>query len=894
MKRILFWIIVSIFIVSCSNQSIKKENVISHDSYSSTTSASYFVELDQSTIDRIQRYNSNNAEALIEYVNRLAMVKKDYAKFVLENSSDNDLAVLTPEYLDEHLTYALKAKELPYVKSIPEQEFRHFVLPLRVSQEPFENWRKKFFDDLYPKVSQAKTINEAIMIADLYYLEGVYFKQTSGRDQGPLLCIKRGYGRCEEMMILQMCVARAIGIPCRPASASYWSFTDSNHVWTEVWTPQGWKIVPEAYPQEYRTSSWEIDRAMKAPMITSTVFGKYPSYDVIEDNEIYTEINTTENYNKTVPIKVRVMDENKLPVVDAKVYFYATTFGGLFVLYSTETDSKGQVNLKVGETSMYVTAGKDGEIASGLISTVKGLNELSLTLKKNNDFNEDMVYYFPLSSSSNRNFQLAPEDKLFREQMHDLANKRRDQRLLSQRKTIDFLNNYPLENTDEESYVSERTSYLEKTDLLAGNSENWKEVDEWINEQENKEDLRQTMVDIVNIWNIKDLIELPDVESIKNLIELYTSNRNRYKSKVSHEMFKENVISPIFGANPFPETGYQLDLYKNIVQLQEEDIDATVTNLYQWVKNNTIIDTMGTWSYFSGSLTPTQLVNKKYLSESQTIYLLTSMLQNAGIPARWQGFLEYYNGDEWKELKLDFIQDEESEEKSRSLVEFELKMLVDGEEVQPSPWSNFLLASHKGDGLVTNCWFDFYEKEGKYFVKYYQEEDQDNYFESYIRNQNGDAHVQVSKLDANSKEMTISLNTPKTSIENNIQWKRKTIHNITSFLENEKLNEGLTLLFVRNKNDNEPQERMLEQLQDKSKEFADKNVKLIVYTQERSDRDINKNNEGIKYFTGKQIITESLELEDYPLIFIFKNDVLISSANGYDMGLINYLLRTVD
>jgi transglutaminase-like putative cysteine protease len=852
--------------------------------------------LSEKTIQRIDKYGHKNASKLVEYVDSLDGSKREYAEFILDNSSDNDLAVLTPAYLDEHLTYALKTKDLPYTKDIPEELFRHFILPLRISQEPFEEWRKKFYDDLYDKVSRVSTINEAIMIADLYYTEGVYFKQTSGRDQGPLLCIKRGYGRCEEMMILQMCVSRAVGIPCRPASAPYWSFTNSNHVWTEVWTPEGWKIVPEAYPVKYRQSSWEIDRALKAPLITTSAFGKYASKDVLESMDYSTEINTTMNYTKVIPTTVTVQDKAGNPIKNANVYYYATTFGGLFVLQTAETDENGVARVEFGESSMFVTAGKDKLIGTGYLSTLKGLNETTITLGNQENFRKEFVAYFPLSRSKDNDFKMSPENKVYRDQMHDLANKRRDQRLLSQKKAVAFLSNYPLMQEDEveEEYIAKRKKYLEKVELLAGNANNWQQVDEWVSKQDNGDELRAIMNEIVLAWDIKDLIELPDTTAIMNLITIYNDNYNKYKSQVSKAMYVENVISPIFGSNPFPENGYQMDLQKLLIKLQTRDLTQSVNNINNWLENNTVLDTLGSWSYFSGSLTPTQLIDKKHISRRQKVYLFASLLQNAGIPARWKGFLEYYNGKDWVEHKINLME-EKAEEVARVEEDFEIVITVDGKIVEPKPWDNYLIAAHQGGGLISNTWFDMKEKDGRYYVTYYQEAETQLYVEGLIRNKNGDADVKVIPLNSRMDKVELNFQTPASALENNISWKRKTIHNLTKVMEKADLNEGTTLIFVRDNKGNEPQERMLDQLQVKANEFKNKGVNIIVYTQERSEADIDKSKtKYVKYIKGNQVITEDLQLEDYPAIFIFKDNILTSSANGYDMGLVDYLLRMAD
>jgi len=861
-------------------------------------SVSISVFADNPRNERINRYAGVNATNLITYLDSLSGLKSSYANFIFTHVSDNDLAVLTPEYVDEHLTYALKVLDLPYVSAIPEEYFQHFILPLRISQEPFESWRKEFYDKLYADVSQVTTINEAILLADLYYQEGIYFRQTSGRDQAPLTSIKRGYGRCEEMLILQMAIFRAVGIPCRAASAPYWSFTDSNHVWTEVWTPEGWKIVPEAYPLEYRKSSWEVDRAKKAPLITTQVYGSFDSPQALKTNMLDTKVNITDVYDETVTTLVNVIDEANIPVPHADVFYYATSFGGLFDLFSTQTDENGQVLIDFGETSLFVTAGKDGKSGYGLINTLNGVTSITITLSENLIIDENAVLNFPLDSSTNKDFGVTEQNRKYLDNLTELANKRRDNRLLQYKKTLAFLKNYPImeENQSEEEYLDKREKYLAKCEELAGNADNWLYLDNKIYLYPQGDLSRKIMIDLVIDWDIKDLIELPDTTSIEGLILTLTDNRLYYEKFIEYDIFRNNVLKLPFGSNPFPETGWQANLSLTTNNLRVRSIDQTVKNMHQWIKENIILDNDPNWSYFGGSLTPLQYINKKYLTKNQQVYLFSAMLQNAGIPLRWQGFLEYYNGKEWIEIIWeDTSEEDDTPPINRTLVEFELTLNSDEKSLNPDPWGNFLLAKISENGLLSYSWFDAEEINGKFMVKFYQEPNQQNYLQGYIRNKNGDANLIIKAINEDTQDLELNFVTPKTSNENLITWSDKTLSNLTDLLTSHKLTDQKTIVFVLNQQGNEPQERMLEQLLNKVAAFAEKKVNILVYSENRNLSSPNLNNQNnLIYQVGESFIEEEISVDNFPLIFLLDSGKIVTSANGFDLDLINYLHRLVD
>ena len=100
--------------------------------------------------------------------------------------------------------------------------------------------------------------------------------------------------------------------------------------------------------------------------------------------------------------------------------------------------------------------------------------------------------------------------------------------------------------------------------------------------------------------------------------------------------------------------------------------------------------------------------------------------------------------------------------------EFEIVISVDDKTQIPEPYSNFLLASNSVNGDLSNTWFDFEEKEGKYIVKYYQQPGQQNYIEGYVRNMNGDANLIIKPVDLSTEKLELNFITPKTASENNI------------------------------------------------------------------------------------------------------------------------------
>ena len=60
-----------------------------------------------------------------------------------------DMADYSGEFYKENVDLALRArKEMPWGESVPEREFRHFVLPVRVNNENLDMSRRDFYESL--------------------------------------------------------------------------------------------------------------------------------------------------------------------------------------------------------------------------------------------------------------------------------------------------------------------------------------------------------------------------------------------------------------------------------------------------------------------------------------------------------------------------------------------------------------------------------------------------------------------------------------------------------------------------------------------------------------------------------------------------------------------------
>jgi hypothetical protein len=323
-----------------------------------------------------------NRGALEAVLQKTDPARKAWAEFLIANLPACDLAQAQSEVLLEHLAYADTARqELPWGVKVPEDVFYHYVLPPRVSQEPLEAWRRYFFEQLFSMVMECKTMEEASYEVNRWCAERVVFKPTQRRDQGPLESLKGGYGRCEELSILYISALRSVGIPARMAWTPYWSTSDNNHAWVEVWADGRWQYTGACEPQSKLCVAW-FDAPVKRTGLVLT-----ESFGVPEDGkEVYNKggseatLNVTSIYARTGTLKVKVMSRDK-PQGKAVVWVSVFNFGGLRAISKRECDAQGKMSLEIGQGTYSVSSQtKKGFAYKGVQVEARKTKEETLSL----------------------------------------------------------------------------------------------------------------------------------------------------------------------------------------------------------------------------------------------------------------------------------------------------------------------------------------------------------------------------------------------------------------------------------------------------------------------------------------------------------------------------------
>ncbi len=308
-------------------------------------------------LDAVFAVAGSNAPQLRLALSRLPAGQRPAAEFLLENMPAVDLAQMPAEILVENVALAFRAREsLPWGSRVPDELFRHYVLPYRVTQEPLSHWRGMFFDSLYPLVRNCTTMTEAAMQVNLWTGRKATYKPNAPRDQGPLQTLLSGWGRCEELVILYADACRAVGIPVREAYTPYWTAGDGNHAWPEVWIDGQW------YPAHaFEAVDSHHFRFKKDTLRAAYVFAV--SYGVPESaGNVYRRepgcavLNVTPDYTPSGVLRVSVNRSGRA-AVGVPVCVSVFNSGALRMVARDTTGADGSWSIPTGAGEVIVTAG---------------------------------------------------------------------------------------------------------------------------------------------------------------------------------------------------------------------------------------------------------------------------------------------------------------------------------------------------------------------------------------------------------------------------------------------------------------------------------------------------------------------------------------------------------
>ena len=330
-----------------------------------------------------------------------AFGEEEALEFIYQYMPLGDSVDYTEDYYRECIHYAFLAKEeMPWGASIPEREFKHFVVPVRVNNENLDRFRATYYEELKGRVKDL-SLYDAVLEVNHWCHEHVNYKGSDSRTSAPMATIKTSWGRCGEESTLLVTALRTVSIPARQVYTPRWAHCDDNHAWVEAWVDGQWHFLGACEPEPVLDLGWFNEPASRTLLLHTRVFGDYDGpEEVISRSANYTEINVVDNYGKTAKTTFTVVDADGRPQTNLPVEFKIYNYAEFCTVVKKTTDENGQTWITAGLGCMMAYAAKDGKFGFAVFKSGDQDN-ITLTLDheqgQNDIFEFDMVPPAPTS-----------------------------------------------------------------------------------------------------------------------------------------------------------------------------------------------------------------------------------------------------------------------------------------------------------------------------------------------------------------------------------------------------------------------------------------------------------------------------------------------------------------
>lgn len=266
-----------------------------------------------------------------------------------------DMVNRDPGYFLENVRLSLEArKEMPWGDSVPDREFRHFVLPVRVNNEDLDDSRRVFFGELRDRV-KGLTMRQAILEVNHWCHEKATYRPSDARTSTPLSTVSQAIGRCGEESTFTVAALRAVGIPARQVYTPRWAHTDDNHAWVEAWADGRWWFLGACEPEPLLDMAWFNLPASRGMLMTTNAYGYYDGPEErVGRTSVSTTVNVTGNYAPVSVREVVVTGEDSAPVENVTVMFMLYNYGEYYPVARKLSDKDGKASLVAGMGDMVV------------------------------------------------------------------------------------------------------------------------------------------------------------------------------------------------------------------------------------------------------------------------------------------------------------------------------------------------------------------------------------------------------------------------------------------------------------------------------------------------------------------------------------------------------------
>ena len=544
--------------------------------------------------------------------------EKEALEFLYAYMFDGDLTDYSGEFYHNNVKAAFKAREeMPWGKDIPEREFNHFVMPVRVNNENLDDSRFVFYEELKDRVKDL-SLYDAVLEINHWCHEKANYKGSDSRTSSPLATVKTSWGRCGEESTFLVAALRAMCIPARQVYTPRWAHCDDNHAWVEAYVDGEWYFLGACEPEPVLDLGWFNAPASRALLLHTRVFGRYYGpEEVISVTPNHTEINVVDDYAETSKMIVKVVDANGNALPDVNVEFKIFNYGEFCSVAVKKTDANGETWMTAGNGDMMAYATKDGKFGFEEMPFGKK-DELVIVLDKEEGM--EMVIEYDITPPA----QNAKMPEVTAEMRAE--NDRR----------------FAYEDSIRNAYIASFPRNIEDQEVLALIEKSWgnyQTILDFIAYAE-KNDKRQMAINLLKEISDKDLRDVTMDVLVDNLDYTVEGEGETYNAYILNPRVSSEMIRP-----------YKQELSNYFNKEQTEQFRNNPQELVEW-----IVENITTNNNARIIMLPTSVIKSMVTDYRSRGIFFVSMARSLGIASRIDpvtGKIQYIKDNNWIDVNFE-------------------------------------------------------------------------------------------------------------------------------------------------------------------------------------------------------------------------------------------------
>ena len=581
------------------------------------------------------------ATSRIESFNILKLMlspeQREAMEFLYAYMPLSDLADYDGTFFLKQVNASLEArKTFSWGKTIPDDIFRHFVLPYRVNNEALDSGRMVFFKEIKNRIINM-SMKDAALEVNHWCHEKVIYRGSDIRTSAPLASVKSGYGRCGEESTFTVTALRSVGIPARQCYTPRWAHSDDNHAWVEVWIDGKWFFMGACEPEADLNMGWFAGPSKRCMMVHSNVFGDYQGQEEVNQKEPwFTKINVLANYAPVKKLFVKVINPDGKPVENARVNFGLYNYAEFYTIAFKMTDIKGMASLTTGYGDLLCWATDGKKYGYGKV-TVEKKDTVTLTLNQTGgrEYTEDFDLIAPIVRP------VAEGDPIERETN---AARLKQEDVIRTAYTDTFMKP---EQAEQLARLLELNADSVK-DLISKSAGNYLEITKYLQKGAGT-DKNILTLPLLNVISDKDLRDTPAAILLDHLTNagkvkpLQTLTAQQYAEFILCPRIANEMLSP-----------WRSFLLKNFGREFIGNVSVIPGLIKTWIQNN--IKIKETENYYEVPISPIGVYNLRQADKQSRNIFFVAICRTFGIPSRLEastGIPQFFNKGKWIDVTFE-------------------------------------------------------------------------------------------------------------------------------------------------------------------------------------------------------------------------------------------------